>query len=90
MAAEGQSDRLASDREVYMKQRCVVEFLHVGKIAPTDIYRCLLNVDGDPTVDVSTVRWWAVCFSGGSSNSGSPLLVQVFYDHGMQALFHHW
>ena len=28
MAAEGQSDRMVSDMEVYMKQRCVTEFHH--------------------------------------------------------------
>ena len=36
--AEGQSDRMASDMEVWMKQRCVTEFLHVEKMAPTDIH----------------------------------------------------
>ena len=41
--AEGQSDRLASDMEVRMKQRCVTEFLHAEKIAPNDIHRRLLN-----------------------------------------------
>ena len=33
----GQSDRMASDMEVHMKQRCVIEFLYVEKIAPIDI-----------------------------------------------------
>jgi len=28
MTAEGQSDKMASDMEVRMKQRCVIEFLH--------------------------------------------------------------
>ncbi|MEQ5146202.1 hypothetical protein ABN231_18065, partial [Proteus mirabilis] len=40
------------------------------KIVPTDIYQHLLNVGGDQTVDVSTVRQWVVCFSSG--DSGSP------------------
>jgi len=31
MAAEEQTDRMASDMEVCMKQRCVTEFLHEGK-----------------------------------------------------------
>ena len=31
MAAEGQSDKMASDMEVRMKQRCVIEFLHAEK-----------------------------------------------------------
>jgi hypothetical protein len=43
------------------------EFLHVEK-ALTDIHQCLLNVSGDQTVDVSTVRWWVVYFSSGDSN----------------------
>ena len=61
MAAEGQSDTVASDTEVHMKQRCVTEFLHTEKMAPTDIHQLLLNVDGDQTVDVSTVRGgWCV------------------------------
>ena len=30
-AAEVQSDKVASDMEVRMKQRCVTEFLHAGK-----------------------------------------------------------
>ena len=55
MTAEGQSDKMASDMEVRMKQMCVIEFLHAEKIAPSDIHQRLLNVYGDQTVDVSTV-----------------------------------
>ena len=61
--AEGQSDM-----EVRMKQRCVIEFLHAEKIAPNDIHRRLLNVYGDQTVDVSTVRRWVARFSSGDSD----------------------
>ena len=57
MAAEGQSDKTASDMEVCMKQMCVTEFLHVEKMAPTDVHQRLMNVYGDQTMDVSTV-WW--------------------------------
>ena len=78
MAAEGQSDRMASDVEVHMKQSCGIECLRVEKMAPTDIHQCLLNVYGDQTENVSTVKWWVVCFSSGNSNSGSPVLVQIF------------
>ena len=67
MTAEGQSDRMASDMEVRMKQRCVTEFLHAEKIAPNDIHRCLL-VYGDQTVDVSTVRRWVARFNSGDSD----------------------
>ena len=65
MAAEGQSDTLASDMEVHMKQRCGAESLHTEKMAPTDIHQCLLRAYGDQTVEVSTVRWWVVRFSSG-------------------------
>jgi len=60
--------KMASDMEVHMKQRCVIEFLHAEKIAPNDIHRRLLNVYGDQTVDVSTVRRWVACFSSGNSD----------------------
>jgi len=73
MAAEGQSDPMAADMEVRMKKRCVTEFYHAERTAPTDIHQPLLDVSGDNPVDVSTVRWWLVRFSSG--NSGSPLLV---------------
>jgi len=55
MAAEGHSDTVASDMEMCMKQRCVIEFFHVEKVAPIDIHWCLLDIYGDQTVDVSTV-----------------------------------
>ena len=48
------------------------------KIAPSDVHRRLLNVYGDPTVDVSTVRRWVAHFSCGDTNvkdkprSGQP------------------
>jgi len=38
MAAEGQPDRMVSDMEVHMKQKCITEFLHAEKTAPTDIH----------------------------------------------------
>jgi len=69
MTAEGQSDRVVSVMEVHMEQRGVTEFLHAEKTAPTDIHWWLLNVDGDQTVDVSTVRWWVVLFSSGDSDT---------------------
>jgi hypothetical protein len=67
MTAEGQSDKMASDMEVRMKQMCVIEFLHAEKIAPNDIHRRLLNVYGDQTVDTRTVRRWVARFSSGDS-----------------------
>jgi len=56
MAAEGQSNKMASDMEVHMKQRCGLEFLHVEIIARMDIHWHLLNIYGAWRVDVSTVR----------------------------------
>ena len=46
MAAEGLSDKAAPDVEVCMKHRCVIEFLHVEKIALIDIHGFLLNISG--------------------------------------------
>ena len=60
MAAEGQSDKMASDREVHMKQRGVTELLYAEKIAPTDIHQSLLNIYADQAADVCTVRWWVM------------------------------
>ena len=40
MAAEGQSDKMASDGEVRMKQMCVTGFSCEEKIAPIDIHPC--------------------------------------------------
>ena len=67
MVEEGQCDRVASDMEVHMKQRCVTEFMNEEKMAPIDMHRYLLNVYGDQTVDVSTVRQWVMHFSSGDS-----------------------
>jgi len=36
---------------------------------------------------VSTVGLWVVCFNSGSSNSGSPLLVQIFMSAACSHLF---
>jgi len=38
MAAQGQSDRMASDMEVHVKQRCRIEFLPGKKMTPIDIH----------------------------------------------------
>ena len=43
IAEEGQTDKIPSDIEVCMNQRCVTEFLHTGKIVPTDVHGCLLS-----------------------------------------------
>ena len=43
---------MASDMEVYIKQRCVTEFFYVEKIASTDISEHLLNIYVKQTVDI--------------------------------------
>jgi len=43
MAAEGQSDKMVSEMEVGMKQRCVTEFLHAEQMALTDTHQHLLE-----------------------------------------------
>lgn len=69
MAAEGQSHRMVSDTEVHMEQRCNTEILYAEKMASTDIHQWLLNVDGDQTVGVSTVRQGVVHFSSGDRDT---------------------
>ena len=68
MRAEEQPKKMVSDMEVHMKQRGVTEFLHAEKIAHNDIYQRLLNVYGDQTVDISTVRQWVACFCSADSD----------------------
>jgi len=46
MEAEGESNKTASDIDVHMKQRCVIEFLHAEKIALTDDLWYLLSIYG--------------------------------------------
>jgi len=56
-------------------------------MAPTDINQCLMSINGDQTLDVSTVRQWVVHFSSGDSNSGSPSVVQIFTSVACTLLF---
>jgi len=56
---------MTSDMKVCMKQRCVVEFLHVETVALTEFDHPLLNIYGGKTMDVSTVRQRMVHFSSG-------------------------
>ena len=70
MAAEGKSDRMVSDMEVCMKQRCVTEFLYAEKkTAAIDSHQCLLNIYGDQTVNVSTATQWVVHVHFSSGNN---------------------
>ena len=79
MAAKGQSDKMSCDTEVWMKQECVLEFIHAEKWHPL----MLADFCGDQTVDVSTVRHWKVNFNTGDSSSLD------FDECTVQALVHH-
>ena len=72
---KGQSDAMESDVEMYIMERCETEFLHAEKMAPidNDIHQLLLNIYGDQTVDMSTVRWWVVHFSSDNSSMKDKL-----------------
>ena len=53
VGAERQSDKMASDSEVWMKQSGVAKLLHVEKIAPIDIHWRLLSVG-----ETHSSWWW--------------------------------
>jgi len=55
MTAEGPPEKMVSDMEMSMKQRCVTEFLHAEKVAAIDFLKHLLNIYGAQGVDVSTL-----------------------------------
>ena len=78
MAADGQSYKMVSDTGVRMKKSCVTEFFHEEKMAPIDIHWHLLNIYGDQTVNVGTVRHYLVHFSSVDGDSGSSPLLQIF------------
>ena len=87
MAAEGQSDTMVCDMEVHMKKRCITEFLHAEKMAPTDIHQCLLNVYRDQIVDVSTVRQWMVHFRSDGGDKKYKTAVQILTKTEYRLLF---
>ena len=68
MTTVEQSDKLASDMEMRMKQKSATKFIHEEKFALNEIPRHLLNVYGDQTMDVSTVRRWVARFVSGDSD----------------------
>ena len=49
MAAVGQSDKMASDMEVCMKQMCRIGFLHAEKMVLIGIHQSLLYTFGGQT-----------------------------------------
>ena len=77
-----------------MKQMAVLmqsgetEFLHAEKKNGTHRHSLMLvNVYGDRTVDVSTVRQWVVHFSSGNINTGSHSLVNTSMGTACRFLF---
>ena len=95
MVVEGRSDKVVSYTEICRKQGLVIEFLHEEEMGSTDIHRHLLRVGGDQTVDVSTVRWWVVCFSSGGCDMRNKLhsrwtctAVTVQNEEGLDQLIH--
>ena len=85
MAAEGQSDRTASDMEVRMKQRCATEFLHEGKTSHLSVlaelsWRPNSGCDHSEVVGGVFQQWrWQGTFTGAG-----------FDERAMQALVHCW
>lgn len=71
MIVAGQSDKMASNVEVCMKERCDIKFLHAEKKNKKKngthraIHGLLRNMYGDQTMDVSTVRQRVMQFSSG-------------------------
>ena len=51
--------------DVRFKQRAVIEFLTMEKVAPIEIHRRMQAAYGDQFVDVSTVRGWVRRFKDG-------------------------
>ena len=56
MAAEGQSDRTASDLKMSMKQKRLSESLHTAINQHPLTFLSMIIIYGDQTVDVSTVQ----------------------------------
>ena len=79
--------KTASEMEVHMNQRCVIEFLLQEKVAPIDTDRCLLNIYRDQRVDVSTVRWWVVYFNSDDSDKMTKMKDNHIPD-GREQLLH--
>ena len=87
MAAEEQSDKMISDMEVCVKQRHVIEFPRAEKMAPINTHWWLLDISGDQTLDVSTVRQWVMQFNSSDDSSRAPPPVQIFMSVACRLLF---
>ena len=59
MAAEAQSDKMTSNVEVHMKQRCVIEFLHAEKNVRSFLYILCFQVGyQEKALHQGVVRHW--------------------------------
>lgn len=69
MAAEGQSDKIVSDLEVWMKKRNEENWIPPRRKSCT-LWHSLMFAEHLPnqTIDVSSVRWWVMYFSSGNIN----------------------
>ena len=87
MAAEGQSDKVASDMEVQMKQRMELNSSISKKIMPFDVYQCLENVYRVQQVDVA--QWGSGLCVVGMKEWVTSACAEC-YKCGMHALAHCW
>lgn len=55
---------MTAPSDVRFKQCAVIEFLVAKNVKPVDIHRCLLAIYGNQTLDVSSVRRWALRVKG--------------------------
>lgn len=72
----------------------MTEILHVEKITTIRIYRRLMNIYGDQSVDVSTVKRWIMRLSVTTlicvKKVGRLRFCVFFYEHMIQAHVHRW
>ena len=54
--------------DVRQKQKYGIEFLNAEEVQPIEIHKRLVNVHGNETVDVSTVRRWVLRFQSGDTD----------------------
>ena len=60
------------------------------KTAHVNIHWHLLNINGEPAMDVSTVRWWVGHFSSSWQRQWVTSTGADCYEHGKQGLDHCW
>ena len=90
MAAEGQTDKMACETEVFVMQRCVTEFLLGETVTVTDVHQSLLSVGGDQTVNVNAVRCGDGAFQQRQQQQRLASSAAGSYKPGMQSSVHCW